>query len=298
MANLDALNAALETQADMSKPETASGGGYTPPAAGIARARMVGYYEVGQHEEDEFNAQGQKTGKKRLKHKVHLVIELSGPKHEPREFEKDGVKTVTPHRITIKETYEPGKAPHIKSNFYKLFTKLNVATGGNAKHMAQLLDKPFLIKIFHKEVGSGETKRVYANAKGPDGYVILPTVGKNADDSDYSIAVAPALSPIKYFLFNLADKAMWDSIYIDGEIPARTDDDGKVIAPARSRNVIQNLIKSAANFASCPIATLVDTGKELDLGDAEKPTRSEAPAPSEPKQSAAPTEFDDDDIPF
>lgn len=292
---LDKLNAALATQADMSKPETAAGGGYTPPAAGIARARLVGYFEVGAHEEDEFNQAGQKTGRKRLKHKVHLVVELSGPKHEPRE-DKDGNKV--PQRITIKENYEPGKAPHVKSNFYDLFTKINTVTGGNATHMAHLLGKAFLLKIHHKKSGEGENAKTYANAKGPgkEGYTILPTTGKNADDSDYSIEVAPAITPLKYFLFQLADKEMWDSIYIDGEIPARTNDKGEVTHPARSKNVLQNLIKSAKNFDKCPIATLVDTGKELDLGEVERPARTPAPA-STPKTSLSFDEMDDD-IPF
>lgn len=297
MRALDKLNAALETQADMSKPESSRG--YTPPAAGIARARIVGYFEVGAHEEDEFNQAGQKTGRKKLKHKVHIVVELSGPKHEPRELE-DGTKI--PQRITIKENYEPGKAPHVKSNFYDMFTKINTATGANARHMAQLLDKPFLLKIHHKESGSGENKRTYALAKGPgkEGYTIMPVSGEGPDGTPYSIQVAPAITPLKYFLFQLADKEMWDSIYIDGEVPERKDDKGNVTSPARSKNVLQNLIKSAKNFDKCPIATLVGTGKELDLGDVERPPRTEAPTPT-PSEKAAPagTELDyDDGIPF
>ena len=131
--------------------------GYTPPALGIARARLVGYFELGTHEEEY-------EGRTRDREKVDLVFELSGPNHEPRKLD-DG--TLVPHRITAQETL----SLDAKSNFFKLFAAMNVS--GRNTHMAHLLGEAFLVEVFHRKSADG--KKVYATLKGPLGYNVRGT---------------------------------------------------------------------------------------------------------------------------
>jgi hypothetical protein len=70
------------------------------------------------------------------------------------------------------------------------------------------------------------------------------------------VEVAAAATAVKAFIWDIADKEMWDSIYIPGEYPERRDADGVLIAPARSKNVIQEKIASAKNWASHPLSSL------------------------------------------
>ena len=109
---------AAKTGPDMSQA-TSGGGDYTPPEKGMAWARFVGYFEIGVHEDDDYNNPGQKKDKK----KVELVFELSGPNHEPRKLD-DG--TFIPQRITIQEALSTGE----KANFFKIFAAMNYAGKG------------------------------------------------------------------------------------------------------------------------------------------------------------------------
>ncbi|MDN7427800.1 hypothetical protein [Burkholderia sp. AU45388] len=241
--------------------EAQAGGEYTPPAAGIARARFVGYYELGTHE-------GEYQGKKKETPKVDLVFELSGPNHEPHKKE-DG--TLVPVRITANENLHLND----KAHFFKLFAAMNAASGGTATHMAELLGKAFIVEIFHSKSKDG--KRTYANLRGPNGYNVKgTTVQDPLTGKPVLIEVAPAISDVKAFIWDLADKAMWDSIFIEGEYPERKDEKtGEIISKARSKNVIQEKIMSAKNWKAHPLAAIVAAGgQEPDLPEAETPERS------------------------
>jgi hypothetical protein len=207
---------------------------YTPPAAGMARARLVGYFELGKHEEE--NMQGKMV----LRDKVDLVFELSGPNHQPRKLD-DG--TLIPYRVTVQETlsYE------YWANFFRLFTMMNAAHGDTATHMVELLGKPFIVEVFHRKSKDG--KKTYANLKGPNGYEVHGTdVQDPVTGKQTKIDVEPALTNPLAFLWDLANKAMWDSIKIPGFYQERKDDNGAVISPARSKNVLQERIMSAKNW--------------------------------------------------
>ena len=222
---------------DMRKPVPTSG--YTPPAAGIARARLVGYFELGTHEE-EFE------GKKRDREKVDLIFELSGPNHEPRKLD-DG--TLVPIRVTVQETV--GLDP--SSSFFKLFGAMNYA--GKATHMAQLLGEAYIVEVFHRKSKDG--KKVYANLKGPGGYNVRgTTVPDPASGKPIVIEVQPAMTELKAFIWDIADKEMWDSIYIPGEWEERKDEQGKVISASRSKNVLQQKIMEAKNWKTHPLANM------------------------------------------
>lgn len=216
--------------------EAQSGGDYTPPAAGLARARFVGYFEMGVHEEEY-------EGQKRDRAKVDLVFELSGPNHEPRKLD-DG--TLVPIRVTVQETLSFND----KANFFKLFAAMNYA--GKATHMAELLGDAFVVEVFHRKSKDG--KKVYANLKGDNGYNIKgTTVQDPLTGKPVILEVVPAVTELKAFIWDIADKEMWDSIHIAGEYPERKDGD-KVISPARSKNVIQEKIMKAKNWKDHPLS--------------------------------------------
>jgi len=232
--------------------------GYVPPAAGIARARLVGYFELGTHEE-EFE------GKKRDREKVDLVFELSGPNHEPTVWGGQAI----PVRITAQETLDMSYG----SSFYELFDAMDRACGGGATHIAEMLGKPFIVEVFHRRSRDGKT--VYANLRGPNGYNVKGTALKDSrTGKPVAVDVAQAITDVKAFVWGIATAADWYGIHIPGEYPERRDADGVLIRPARSKNVIQEKIAAAKNWASHPLS------KEAPFApDLQGPTRKQARRP-------------------
>lgn len=249
-----AIAAAAATGPDMNEAKKGGGDGYTPPAAGLARLRFVGYIELGQHK-DEYQ------GQPRIREKVALIFELSGPKHPPKEF--DGQKE--PHIITITETLSLSE----KANFYKLFKRMN--HDGKATHMAQLLGRPFLGTVIHYTTGEGANAITRAKLRDDSGYTIRPPFVEDVETGESKVVeVSSALTPLKCFIWNSAAehlKGMWDSIFIDGEWPAVKDESGKEVKPARSKNHWQLRIRSAENFSGSPMAELLFAGGVPDIGD-------------------------------
>jgi hypothetical protein len=251
------------------------GGDYKPLAAGPCRLRFVGYIELGK-------VTGSYQGKPKVKNRVWLLFEVSGPKHPPREF--DGVKY--PNIITCKENLSLSD----KANFFKLFTRMNYA--GKAQHMAQLLGEAYKGEIFHREwKGEGGAVRVEAELRNKDGYSIQPPRVEDPETGDYvQLTVAPALAPTRCLIWDYADKDQWASIYIDGEYAAKTDKDGKVIAPAKSKNIYQAAAMQAENFEGSVLQQmLIANGASLDIPDVDNAEGEEdAPAPQQPAASKAP----------
>ncbi|WP_429498839.1 hypothetical protein ACQUFY_05915 [Robbsia andropogonis] len=241
--------------------------GYTPPAAGPVNLRLVQYLEIGKHEKEI-------KGTKKTTDKVVLVFELSGPKHPAKE---DG----TPQVMRITET----KATSAKANIMKLFKMMNY--DADCTHFAEMLGRPFRGRIFHTEKGEGEDKVTYANLRDENGYRIGPPVVEVVDDETgdttvKKIKVAEPKSELKIFLWDMPSKEMWDALYIDGTYDERKDDNGKVTRAAKSKNVVQELIKSAKNWAGSPMQVLLDEG-DPDLGDELDTTAEVAKAKEEAK---------------
>jgi hypothetical protein len=230
----------------------AGGGEYTPPAAGPVNLRFVGYYEIGVHE---------KTikGVTKSNEKVQLVFELSGKNYPPKENGE-------PLRMTITENL----SNNVKANIIKLFNKMNYE--GKATHFTELLGEAYRGRIYHTKKEKDGKEVVYANLRNEDGYSITPPIVEIVDDdgnvTTKKVKVAEPVSELKAFVWDLASKEMWDAIYIDGEYEAKTDDNGKVTRPAKSKNVIQETIMSAKNWIGSPMQVLLDDG-EPDLGDDE-----------------------------
>ncbi|QPB11270.1 hypothetical protein [Providencia phage PSTNGR1] len=262
MAKFDIQAAIAEAAAkgpDMTQAQT-GGGGYTPPEAGVCLATLIGYIEIGNHTTPASNKYPEKKSDK-----VQLIFELSGGKNAPREDEK-GNKF--PHRITVTENLSLNE----KANFFKLFKKLNY--NGEAKHCSQLLGKHWLVTVVHDVKGEGDSKKVYANLRNEDGWTFRPPQRIEGDELAGDVKIIPikapeVLSELRLFLWDFPSKEMWESLYIEGEYEERKDEKtGKVISPAKSKNVIQNKIKSANNWVGSPMHELLAGGDaELDLGE-------------------------------
>lgn len=284
MGALDKIHAlaakAVADGVDMTKAQTGGGGDYTPPAAGPTRIRFVAYIEVGKQK-------ATYQGRPKTEDTVILVFELSGPKHPPTVTES-GEKI--PHRITIKLN----KSLNEKAKFFKLFQVMNYQ--GKATHMAQLLGEAFKATVVHREWSKGDKKGVeaelYDKVKGA--FTIEPPRYEVVQDGEPTgefavLKVDPAITPIKCFLWAHADMEQWADIFIDGEYPERKDEKtGAVIAPAKSKNRFQNLIKTAVNFEGSPIhQLLVAGGATIDIPDAEQ-VRDDVPGEGDDEVPAAP----------
>ncbi len=251
------------------------------PAEGLCRLRLTGYIELGQHEQDF-------KGEKKLKDRVALTFELSGPRHQPMKIGEVEV----PHTITITEALSLNE----KANFFKLFKRLNHT--GEFTHFAQLLNGEFIGNIHHNVVGEGDNKKTYANLRGADGYTIRPPFTVNVDaetgeETQIRLKADPAKAPLKCFLWNFPSKEMWDSLFIDGKWDDQKDKDGKVIKEGTSKNYWQNRIKAAKNFKGSPMAEILFAGGEPDLPGAETPERSEENQQAAADATAGATTNDD-----
>lgn len=245
---------------DMTKAQTGGGGDYSPPAAGVCWLRFVAYVELGKQA-------GSFQGKPTCKEEVQLVFELSGPKHPPT-ITDSGEKI--PHRMTINLPLSLNE----KAHFFKLFNRMNYA--GDAQHMVQLLGRPYKGKIVHRTYKGRDGKdRIAAELfdKAVGSYTIEPprydVVDADGEFVETKVKVVDApLTPIKAFLWEYSDLADWTNLFIEGEYPERKDDKGVVTAPAKSKNVLQNKIKHAANFVGSPIYALIAAANgNLDIPD-------------------------------
>ena len=258
---------------------TKGGEGYTPPAAGPCPARLVAYMEVGEHE------RSVGAGKpKQRKAQVKLTFELLGPRHPPKVV--DGVSY--PVLLTEELNAAPGYGPlNEKAGLYKLFKKMN--HDGQAKHISQLLGKGFLVTVVHNTKGVGAEAKTYAGLRDESGYLVGPPQQtvldvNTGEGTIVQINVPPAIAPLRLFLWNAAPDIigkMWQTLFIDGEYKARTDDKGVETSPAKSKNTLQNQIKEALNFKDSPIYQYLQTGGQvLNLGAGADPLAAAGNVPS------------------
>lgn len=255
--------AAAATGRDMTVAQTGGGDDYVPPETGRTRLRFIGYVEIGKHKD---TIPGKPAT---IRPKVQLIFELSGPKHEPKVAE-NGEKI--PHRITVTTNYSLNE----KATFFRLFQQLNYK--GTATHIVELLGGAYTGEVFHRQFKKRDGSDGIAVDLKPKGGAYqfgaprYEIVGEDGPTGEYApLKVAPAISPIRAFLWENPDMDQWNSLFIDGEYPERKDKDGKVVAPAKSKNVLQAAIKSAENFKGSPIALLLAAGgQSLDIPDAER----------------------------
>lgn len=237
--DIDALvNEVVATGVDQSKAKT----GPELPAEGTAFLRIFAVLELGKQKYVPKKGMAEKEGLR-----VKIGVELSGAKWPARQTD-EGLR---PQTMWLKElTYSQDD----RSGWYKLFKQLR-AGREDIKHIVQLIGDR---AAFMGEIKHTEDKK-YAN-------LVMESI-RPAMDSRFDaergeqvhtpIQVQALRSALKVFIWNNATPAMFDSLYIPGQLEAKTDDDGKVLKPARSRNVYQEKIRGALNLETSPIAAYI-----------------------------------------
>jgi hypothetical protein len=209
---------------------------FEPPREGVALMRMCGYIELGLFETEW-------KGKKKNQHKCIVEFELLHPDHK---IMKDGVFKGY-HKITVRLT----KSGFEKSNYMKLFTKMNYAGSvateeGKIPTLSRFLGMPFMGTVFHNPW----KEKVFANINKDGEYFIGAAQTPVMDETtglptqQYRPVVVPEMNALpRLFLWEAPEMsksdyhAMWETLYIEGE-----RDDGT------SKNWIQEIILSPENL--------------------------------------------------
>ncbi len=241
------------------------------PKEGVALLRFLSYIELGRHESNN------PTHKPALK--AILTFELNHPRHM---IEIDGKKV--PQTIQVRLN----KGMTAKSGFKKLFNVMNKAHGNKYNHFVQMIGLPFLGEIFHNVVGEGDKKQTYANLQDDGGWSLkAPEQVDALAGTTQPIPVPELHGTPTAFLWeneNISDedvKAMWESIYIEGE---REVEDPKTKEKKMvSKNWIQETIKKNIEWEGSVTQALVEDHIDLDAleTDADLP---QEPAKEEPKE--------------
>lgn len=260
---------------DMTKAQE-GGAKREAPAKGPTGVRFVAYIEVGK--------QVRKIkGETKIEDQVLYVFELIGKKHPPYQTD-DGPMPV---RMTI----TLNNSRDARSGNFQLFQRMNYE--GKATHPVQLLGKAYKGNVTHREGDKVTFADLDHKSITSPTYEVISAEGE-ATGEFKTLTVGPALTPLKAFVWAVSDLEDWDALFIPGEFPSRQREDGTTI-PAKSKNVLQDKIRSATNFEGSNIATLLAARsagvKEADLPSAEDVDTSEG---------SADAGWDDasDDIPF
>lgn len=190
-----------------------------------------------------------------LKNKVVLTFELHGAQHPVKKIDGEDV----PVRIDVQETL----SMHENANFRRLFEGMK-AGRDNIRHMAQMLGEAFSVEVFHHH---GKDGKVYAYLREQNGpYRISPPLLKNPMTGEtVPLDVPAAVSTTRCFLFKVADKEMWDSIYIPGTYP-----DGN------SKDKYRDAIRRASNWKDCPASRLIESANPYEASVSQDTVKLEA----------------------
>ena len=226
--------------------ETKASTDFPLPPAGKTVGRFVEYIELGVQKK-------LYAGKTTYVPKVKLGFELLHPKNI-REVEIDGVKTKRADRITP-TPYT--LSLHEKAGFYKLYDSMKYKREDIA-HMSQMLGEAFVFDIEHNTVpgANGKPGKTYANIKA----ISAPQVEDALAGTVKKLAVPPAMSELKIFLFDNPTQDTWDSLFIDG---TREVKDAKGSVTQKSKNWIQEMILGANNFGGSALEQLLGGADEL-----------------------------------
>lgn len=239
--NALAAAAALTQNAPNMQEAQKGGGDYQPPPEGVAMLRLVAYVELGKKREEY-------QGQVKIRDKVQLTFELHGKNYPVKEVE--GVGKV-PMRINVTESISLNE----KANFFKLF---NMMRNGrqHITHMAQMLGEGFKGRITHS-TGKKDPSKVFAKLRNESGYQISAPTREDPETGEaVALKVPAAISELRLFIWDAADKDQWDSLFIDGEY-----EEGK------TKNVYQKQIREALNFVGSPIHAILSGADDLASDD-------------------------------
>lgn len=269
------MNALLDQAKQAAQDQTATPAAFTyePPAAGKALARFVGYVELGKRKQRDYKGEPRSP-----EDEVLLVFELNGKKHMKQYKEDEPAK---PTLLYEEMTVKLGD----KANFKKLFNKMR---GGreDVKHMAQLLNEPFLLTIEHNVVKGkdGKADRTYANIRDKDGsWLVGPPSIEDPMSGEVTVLPVPeAMTPLRLLFWDNPTKEQWDSLFVDGERTIK-DKEGNEKTVSNNR-LQQKIVKEAINYDGSPLQDLIEGLGGLTLDDIdddahedEGPSEGEAP---------------------
>ena len=254
------------------KDQTADTGSfeYEIPAAGPTAARFVGYVEIGNRPQKEFQGKPKPDCME-----AFLFFELNSKKHARTVGEGDDERTFFPvHRERVQ--VKAGE----RANFVKLLKKM--AYGRDITHMASMLGDAFLIRGVHNTSGEGDKKKTYFNIRTKDdGYLVsAPMYNANKDplgeEDMQPLPVPEPTEPIKLLLWDDPTPEQWQSIFMDGERTVKDEDGNEV---TRSKNWMQeDIIENATNFSGSPLEALILELQGVDLSAGEGVSKEAAAA--------------------
>jgi len=148
-----------------------------------------------------------------------------------------------------------------------VFDNLNWA--GDMQHPAQALGRAYMVKIdVTKNSQQKDVNRLNID-------MILPPLDQ-LSKKPYDVPAVDLDKDCRLFLYDAPTKQDWDSLFVDG-----TWDDGK------SKNKIQEKIRSALDFPGSPLESLLSGVVLPDPATAATPAPTPAPAAPAPAAPAA-----------
>lgn len=263
------VNQAAAESVDLTEASK-GGGGATPPNAGTCIATLVGYIELGLRVKPGFKGAADKKMRK-----ARFIFELAGGTN-PVTVTEDGTKIAK--RINVNVWLPaPGKQPSEKSGLYKVMQALNHAKDPAIKIPAQLLGKHVKVIVSQEKFTNAAGDEITYGSLGSanDGFRISPAQIDLTDEAGMptgQVKLIPApevVSALRCFLWDYASQPMWDSLFIEGEYEATEAKDGQPARPAKSKNVIQDEVRTALDWTGSPMQLILSAGGELDVADLE-----------------------------
>lgn len=234
------------------------------PEVGPTVARFVDYIDLGKQPRNAYQGKPKPPADTIL-----LAFDLLSPQniHAPSE----NMPNPWCDRVVLKIT----KSINEKAGFKKLFLKMTYGRP-DIVHMAQMLGEAFILDIAHTggQVGTdGKKGRTYVSIKdaSKEWTIRAPFFLDPLTKTRTDIPVPPPMSPLRAFVWALADKESWDSLFIDGSYEKKDASTGQVSVV--SKNWIQETILKATDLAGSPVEAVIK-GLVADL-----PITQTVPAP-------------------
>ncbi len=233
MSRLAAIQAAAaiaaSTGPDMNEAQKGGSGARLLPT-GYALGRLVEYVEFG-NQPQEYNGKAKDPALE-----AQLGFALWGAavdaQGQPCTYHNDDG---TPYILRL---FPMALSRNDKARAFLMFKAMNWKN--TAKHFAELIGQPILVKIVHEEKSKAD--KTIVSRIDPKGF--LPPLDP-VTRQPYAIPEAPD-DAYRLFLWDYPTLEDWNSLYVEG-----TFDDGK------SKNRLQETILAATNFAGSALETLL-----------------------------------------
>ncbi|QYW05840.1 hypothetical protein [Vibrio phage vB_VpaP_G1] len=257
---------AVERQGDQNEVQAGGGGDYTPPHAGKAKARLVGYIETGPQKNAKFPD-------KKPTNNFQLVFQLHGKNADGQEWVRDDGKpmTITTRKFSVSRNE--------KAHAVKIFRQM--CPKKDASHFIELLGRAFWVVIEHNSVPSKEQGKpdvVFANIKESD---LKPAIREILDDDDNVIGYKEIAVP---------EPKDSDYVILEWDVPSVEDFE-------KLTDSQKKVLRKAEGFKGGAWEALVGGGNPdtTNAPDADEPEEKQEEA-EEVKTEAAP-QVDESDLP-